>query len=719
VAEASLGGGNARVARLASFVTGRLASWAGVVFWLAVVAVAIPFATRIGSVESSRLTEFLPSDAASTSALLLDRRFPSGRALQAEIVFYRRSGLTARDVALAGNDGRLLEARLPRAIGPPSGLVYAPDRSAAVMSVAVPGSEQAVQHTVTEMRAVLGEGTGGLEIRVTGDGAIQADVLGAFSGADTFLLVATALLVAILLAATYRSPVLWLVPLVCVGIAEAVAQAVIYGLGRAGLTVNGESTALVTVIVFGAGTDYALLLTARYREELRRHEDHRVAMTVAWRRAAPAVVASTLTVAATLGCLLLARLDIVAEFGVVGIVGVLSAAIAVLGAYPALLLVMGRGVFWPAVPRHMPEFVQRGLWVRLARIVSQGRRPLWISGLVLLGCAGVGVLTVNTNVSTLSELPLSAPSSQGYALLEGSFPPGEVSPVDVVVTDANDVPAVRRAFAKLPITAALGPVERAGHLARFDLILAVTPTGSRGFAAIRELRATASTVSGPHVLIGGQSAEDLDTATASHRDTLVIVPSVLAVVLVVLWILLRALLGPILVVITIVVTFAAALGIASAIFVPLLNLPGIDPTVPLLTFVFLVALGIDYNIFLLTRVREEVMRRGVTAGVSAGVASTGGVLTSAGVILAGTFSVLAVLPIVASREIGIVVAIGVLADTFLVRTILVPTLAVDLGSRFWWPTRPPVAVEKSTDREPGGARPTGAQVRGAERGTMR
>ena len=175
------------------------------------------------------------------------------------------------------------------------------------------------------------------------------------------------MLVAILLAATYRSPVLWLVPLVCVGIAEAVAQAVIYGLGRAGLTVNGESTALVTVIVFGAGTDYALLLTARYREELRRHENHRVAMMVAWRRAAPAVVASTLTVAATLGCLLLARLDIVADFGVVGIVGVLSAAIVVLGAYPALLLVMGRGVFWPAVPRHMPEFVQRGLWVRLAR----------------------------------------------------------------------------------------------------------------------------------------------------------------------------------------------------------------------------------------------------------------------------------------------------------------------------------------------------------------
>ena len=413
-----------RLARPAAFLTGRFASWVGVIFWLAIVAVAIPFATKIGTVETSRLTEFLPSDAASTAALLLDRNFPSGRALQAEVVFYRRSGLTSRDVMLARIDKHHLEAALPRAIGPPSVFAYAPDRAAAVMTVPVPGNEQTVQRTITEMRSVLGDGTGGLEIRVTGDAAIQADLLGAFSGADTFLLVVTASLVAILLAATYRSPVLWLVPLACVGIAEAIAQAVIYGLGQGGLTVNGESAALVTVIVFGAGTDYAVLLTARYREELHRHDDHRIAMMMAWRRTAPAVLASAITVAATLACLLLARLNIITDFGIVGIVGVLSAALAVLGAYPALLLVMGRGVFWPAVPRHVPGFVQRGPWARLARIVSQGRRPVWISGLVLLGCAGVGLVKVNTNVSTLSELPSSAASAQGYALLEGNFPVG-------------------------------------------------------------------------------------------------------------------------------------------------------------------------------------------------------------------------------------------------------------------------------------------------------
>jgi RND superfamily putative drug exporter len=692
--------GGGRVARLATLVTGPLASWAGVTFWLAVVAVAIPFAVKLGSIETSKLTEFLPSGAESTTALELDQRFPSGRALDAEVVFFRRSGLSAADLAQANSLSARLGARLGTAVGAPSGAILAPDRKVAVVTVPVPGNEVAIERTLTEIRSTLGDGSGGLEIRVTGEAAIQADLLGAFSGASTLLLVATAALVVLLLAATYRSPVLWVVPIACVGIAEAMAQAVIYALGRSGVTVNGQSTALVTVIVFGAGTDYALLLTARYREELRRHTEHRVAMMVAWRRAAGAIAASAATVAATLACLLPAQLTLTADFGVVGIVGVLCAAVVVLGAYPALLLVMGRGVFWPAVPRPVPGFVQRGPWVTLGRLVSRGRRPVWVAGFVLLGGAAIALITVDTNVSSLSELSSSAASVQGYSLLEGNFPAGEVSPVDVVVTDSTYLPHVRDALARLPVTAALGPAEHADGMARFDLILSVTPTGSVGFAAIREIRSAAVAAAGDHVVIGGQTAEDLDTANASHHDTLFIVPAALAVVLIVLWLVLRAVLGPLVVVGTVVVTFAAALGLGSAIFVPLLGLPGIDPTVPLLTFVFLVALGVDYNIFLLTRVREEVKRHGVTAGVRNGVASTGGVLTSAGIILAGTFSVLAILPIVASREIGIVVAIGVLADTFLVRTILLPMLVADLGPRFWWPTKvPPTRSAESEEGE--------------------
>ncbi len=675
-----------RIARLAELVTGRMASWAGVVFWLAVVGVAVPFANRLGSVETSRLTEFLPSGAQSTRALELDRAFPSGRSLSAEVVFYRASGLTPADLSLAAHDSRRLVAELASAVGTPSGLVEASDGKAAVVTVPVPGDENAVDRTVSEVRAVVGNGGQGLEIRVTGEAAIQADLFNSFSGADTFLLVATAILVAVLLAGTYRSPVLWLVPLMSVGIAEAVAQAAVYGLARGGLTVNGQSAALVTVIVFGAGTDYALLLTARYREELRHYPRHQLAMLVAWRRSAPAIVASSLTVSAALACLLPARLNLTADFGAVGIVGVLSAVVVLLGAYPALLLVMGRGVFWPAVPRHAPGFVQRGPWAWLGRVVSRGNRPVWISGLVLLGFAGVGLFTVDTNVSSISELPSTAPSVQGYDLLTGNFPAGEVSPVDVVVTDARYLGATRGALARLPVTAALGPVQRAGNMADFDLVLAVSPTGNKGFAAVRQIRRAAAEVAGDHVVVGGETAEDLDTAVASHHDIVIIVPSVLAVVLFVLWLVLRALLGPVLVVVTVIVTFGAALGLTSALFVPLLHLPGTDPTVPILTFVFLVALGTDYNIFLLTRMREEVLRRGSTAGVDTGVATTGGVLTSAGVVLAGTFAVLAVLPVVASREIGIVVALGVLADTFLVRTVLVPMLAADLGRRFWWPT---------------------------------
>ena len=602
--------------------------------------------------------------------------------------------------------GPTLHQRLHDAVGAASTPVRAANGKVAVVSVPVLGDENDVLSTVTHMRSVLGDGSGGVEIRVSGQAAIQADLLGAFSGADTLLLVATAGLVMVLLALTYRSPVLWIVPLACVGIAEGVAQAVIYGLARAGLTVNAQSTALVTVIVFGAGTDYALLLTARYREELRRHSEHRRAMVVAWRRTAPAVIASAVTVAATLACLLPAKLSLTSGFGIVGIVGVLTAAIVILAAYPALLLVMGRQVFWPAVPRHAPDFVQRGLWVRLGRLVSHGHRPVWIAGFVILGGTAVAVLTVNTNVSSLSELPASAQSVEGYKVLAGNFPAGEVSPVDVVVTSARDLGAVRRSLGALPITAALGPAEHAAGMARFDLILSVSPNGNTGFNAIRALRAAAARAAPGQVLIGGQTAQDLDTAVASHHDTLLVVPSALAVVLVVLWLLLRAVAGPLLVVITVVATFGAALGVASAVAVPLLHLPGTDPTVPLLTFVFLVALGVDYNIFLLTRVREEVLRRGPIAGVDAGVASTGAVLTSAGVILAGTFSVLAVLPIVASREIGIVVAIGVLADTFLVRTILVPMLMADLKSRFWWPSRPAPEGTAATGTVPAGGGPT-------------
>ncbi|MHB8681432.1 MAG: MMPL family transporter [Acidimicrobiales bacterium] len=681
------GPGERRIDRIARLVTGRMASWAGVIFWVAVAGLAVPFAAKVGSVETSRLAEFLPSSAPSTTALALDARFPSGRALKAQVVFYRQSGLDARDLSAARAAMARLSSHLGAALGTPSPLFEAPDDKVAVTTVVVPGNQATVGRTITAMRQSLGDGTGGLEIRVTGQAAIQSDLLGAFSGADTLLLLATAALVAILLAATYRSPVLWLVPLVCVAVAEAVAQALVYVLGRGGLTVNGQSAALVTVIVFGAGTDYAMLLTARYREELRRHADHRQAMLRAWRRAAPAVGASALTVAGALACLLPARLNITTDFGVVGIVGVLSAAVVVLGAFPAFLLVMGRGVFWPAVPRHAPGFVQRGPWAWVGRIVSQGRRPVWISGFVLLGGAAVGLFSVNTNVSALSELPSTAPSVRGYSLLEGHFPAGEVSPVDVVLTDAGKLPALRQALAHLPVTAVVGPPETAGNAARFDLILAVTPTGSRGFAAIRQLRSEAAAVAGDHVFVGGPTAQDLDTATASHRDTWLIVPIVLAVVLLVLWLVLRSILGPILVVATVVVTFGAALGITSFALEPVLHLPGIDPTVPLLTFVFLVALGVDYNIFLLTRMREEALRRGAVAGVAEAVASTGSVLTSAGVVLAGTFSVLAILPVVASREIGIVVALGVLADTFLVRTVLLPTLAADLGSRFWWPTR--------------------------------
>lgn len=684
--------------RLAALVTGRLASWLGVGFWVVVVAASAPFAAKLGSVESSRLSELLPAGAPSTEAARLDARFPSGRALPAEIVFFSRSGLRPVDLALAREELARARSKLGRTSGPASPLTLSANGKAAVAVVGVPGNEDQVQRSIKALRSALAGGAPGLEVQVTGQAAVEADLLATFSGADEKLLVATALLVAFLLAATYRSPLLWLVPLATIALAEAVARAVMYGLARGGLAVNVDSASLVTVVVFGAGTDYALLLTARYREELQRQDDHRLAMRTAWRRVAPVVAASSLTVAVTLASLLLAHETLVSGFGVVGEVGVLSAGVVVLAAYPSLLLVLGKGIFWPMVPRRAAGAVQHGMWARVARFVSRGTRPVWVSALVLLGGAAAGLVSANTNVSALSELPPSAPSVRGYNLLASSFPPGEVFPVDVVMTNAARLGTLRRALRDLKVTASLGPVERSGSMARFDLVLAVSPNGPHAWGTIRTLRSVASEVAPGQVLVGGQTAEDLDSAAASHHDIFVVVPLVLAVVLLVLCLVLRALLGPVLVVAAMVVTFGAALGVTSAVFVPLLHLPGIDPAVPLLGFVFLMALGADYSIFLLTRMREDVLALGARDGVRAAVASTGPVLTSAGVVLAGTFAVLAVLPVVASREIGIAVALGVLADTVLVRTVVLPQLATELGRWFWLPTRVPGTLSAQAGR---------------------
>jgi RND superfamily putative drug exporter len=653
--------------------------------------VAAPFAFRIGSAESNDILALLPSSAQSTQALRLDRQFPSGRNLEAIVVFRRNSGLTAADRTLITRTASRVDQARINGTAPAGSVIYSPDNKAALFIVPVAPNQQELVGAVADLRRTIPSG-GGLQSEVTGTGAFNADLFSSFSGVDFKLLVVTAGLVIVLLLVTYQSPFLWAIPLVGVGIAVILADATVYALARAGLTVTGESVGLLTVVVFGAGTDYALLLTARYREELRRHIRRDDAMAAALRAVSASIVSSSVTVAAALACLLAASFNVSRSFGIVGAVGVMAALLAMLTVYPALLVSCSRRVFWPRIPRTgSVEPTHRGAWAKIGQFISAHPRPYWIGAVALLGVLSLGLITTNTSITTLDDLPTSAGSVRGAKLLTASFPAGETTPADVVVTNPARLSDVRAALARAPGVSALGAVERVDNLARFDVIFSSAATGDKAFSRIVALRRIADQASGGAVLVGGQTAQDYDLAQVSHRDQFVVIPLVLVVVMAVLMLLLRALVGPLLVTLTVVGTYAASLGACSVIFTSILGYPGVDPTVPLLGFVFLVALGVDYNVFLLGRVSQEVSYLGAVDGVTRGLAATGGVLTSAGLILAGTFSVLSILPLLPSKEIGVLVAFGVLLDTLVVRTILVPSLAIDTSRWFWWPRRLPAA----------------------------
>ncbi len=681
---------------LANAVVGRRSRWVVLFLWAVAVGVAAPFALRIGSAESNDILALLPSRAPSTEVLRLQRQFPSGRYLDAIVVFRRDSGLTQADLAQIGSTAKRVEGANIQGTGTIGSVITSPDGKAALFVVPVAPSQESLVSAVADLRRMAPSGHG-LSSEVTGTAAFNADLFSSFAGVDAKLLVVTATLVIILLLITYQSPFLWAIPLVGVSFAIVLADAIVYGLARSGLTVTGESVGLLTVVVFGAGTDYALLLTARYREELRRHQSRHDAMATALRAAAPSLLSSAATVAAALSCLLVASFNVSRSFGVVGAIGVATALLAMLTVYPALLVTCSRRVFWPRIPRTGSiEPTRRGVWARIGSSLSRHPRPFWLGTAALLGTLAFGVLTANTSVTTLDDLPASAGAVRGADLLRSSFPAGEIAPVDVILTDPSRLAALREALASTPGVSSVGSVESVDHMVSFNVILSSLPSGEKAFSLIARIRSVADRASGGTALIGGQTAQDYDLARISHQDQLVVIPLVLAVVLVVLALLLRALLGPVLVTITVVGTFAAALGASSVIFSSILGYPGIDPTVPLLSFVFLVALGVDYNVFLLGRVSQEVDSLGGIKGVTRGLAATGGVLTSAGLILAGTFSVLAILPLLPSKEIGLAVAFGVILDTLIVRTVLVPALAIDTRRAFWWPRRIPGDGPRST-----------------------
>ena len=533
----------------------------------------------------------------------------------------------------------------------------------------------------------------GLTAQVTGPAAIQRDIASAFDGADVTLLAVTATVVAVLLIITYRSPVLWIVPLLVIGTGDQVAAQLLPWVAKlVGERTDASVSGIVTVLVFGAGTDYALLLIARYREELRAYPDRREAMAVALRGAGPAILASATTVVLALLTLTTAVLTSNRTLGIAAAIGIVIALVFGLVVLPAVLVCFGRWIFWPVAPKvGDPDPHDRGIWANIAGVV--GRRPsrVFAVSVVVLGALAAGLVSVQVGLSQTEQFRTKVESVTAEDALSRHFPAGLSEPATVIVDSDAAATAVRVIGETDGVAGVIGAPERSddGSLTKLTVGLADGSGTKAADATVAELRGRLAAVPGADALVGGTPAADLDTRAANVRDATVVVPLVLAVVLLVLIVLLRSLLAPVLLVLTVVATYLAALGAATQIFRHLLDIDALAASVPLLSFLFLVALGVDYNIFLATRAREETIATGSTRdGMLRSLRVTGGVITSAGILLAAVFAVLGVLPVIALTQIGVIVGLGVVIDTLLVRTLLVPSLAVLLGERFWWPARP-------------------------------
>ena len=535
---------------------------------------------------------------------------------------------------------------------------------------------------------VASKDSAGLKVYVGGPTASAADQIKIFKGIDTTLLYATLAVVIVLLLLTYRSPVLWLLPILSAGVALTVAQAVIYLLTQhANLTVNGQSEGILVVLVIGASTDYALLLIARYREELRRHADRHEAMAVALRRAGPAIIASGLTVVAGMLCLLAAESNDISGLGPVAAVGIAVGLIAMVTLLPAVLVIFGRWIFWPVRPGFgSAEPTSRGFWSRVGQAISRRPRTVWMVTAILLAAGAAGMIGFKFGTLTVAQsFRGTPPSTAAQSVLSRYFPAGSGEPIEVVSTAPN-AGQVRTALAGTSgIASVTQPVTKDGRTF-LQATMTPSPDSQAAYTLVDKVRTEVHAIPGAQAKVGGGTAINKDVETAAAHDRDLLIPLILGVVLLILGLLLRAIVAPLVLIATVVLSFASALGISALFFKHVFGFAGADTGMPLFVFVFLVALGIDYNIFLMTRVREESIRSGTRRGALTGLAATGGVITSAGLVLAGTFAMLGTLPLVEFTEIGFAVALGVLLDTIIVRSVLVTALTLDIGRHVWWPS---------------------------------
>jgi putative drug exporter of the RND superfamily len=699
--------------RLASVVTGRRGKWLVLAIWLIVAFALFPVGSKLSDVTTDDTESFLPASAESTEVVRrLDQDFPQGETDTAIVVYKRSGGLTAADKQKIAADAQAIETagkdkinvvqppEVPFATGSSLQLV-SKNGEVATAIYTTPTDFEKEADWGQAIRDITDTDTGGMQVFVTGGVGFATDAQDVFSNIDTKLLLATVLLVLVLLGAIYRSVLVALSPLIVVFFAYTVTQALVYALAKSGATVSSNSTSILIVLMFGVGTDYCLLLVSRYREELRRIEDKHDAMARALRRAGPAILASGLTVSLAMLTLALADNKNTSSLGPVAAIAVFTAMVAGLTLLPTLLTIFGRRGFWPrrSVVAYDPEHPSvggQGPWRRFGDWVL--KRPgvaLVVTG--VLFCAGaLGLLAYKVDYSTTSFFKHSVEAVEGFDALRSAFPAGTLAPTTVLVesdsgpvtpSEIRDVETRLRGVNGVASVSDTGVRSINGQIAEVDAVLSKDPLDRSGLDVVPRMRdSVANLPAGVTALVGGTSAINYDVDQANQRDLEIIVPLALVVMAVILAILLQALVAPLVLLLSVVLSFACTLGISILIIRYIVGDAGFDSSIPLFAFIFLVALGIDYTIFLMARVREEARRHGTREGMLRALAATGGVITSAGIILAGTFSVLMTLPVSFTFDLGLMVALGILLDTFIVRTIMVPAAVEVIGDKIWWPS---------------------------------
>jgi RND superfamily putative drug exporter len=695
------------------------------IVWLLLGAVGGPTVGKLSEVQENDNANFLPKQAESTLVNNESAKFVDNKALPYFVLIQRDSGITPADVTAANaflakvpsiqlGDGKTIGGYLA---APAKTVIPSADKKALLITLSLNGDnlddvvkngETALFAVADEMRTEIKQSLTptGLQVYVTGPGGVFADFVTAFGGIDGILLGVALAVVFVILLIVYRSPILPIAVLFTAVFGLALAASVVYPLAKNDvIELNGQSQGILFILVVGAATDYSLLLVSRYKEELHDYESKYQAMRVAWRAAVEPIAASAATVILGLLCLLLSQLGSTKGLGPVGAIGIAGALISAMTFLPAILLAFGRRIFWPAIPRldhvHAKDQVGgRKLWGRVSGLVGRSPRKVWaISALALIAC-GAFLPTFKANGISQEDLFLNKVESvTGQEQLAKHFDAGSGTPVQILTPADQAEKVVQTALKVDGIGAASAsvapgvPPKVVDGKVLVQATLKVAADSPEATKVVKHLRSELDTVS-PDVLVGGNTAINLDVMNASNRDLKVIIPAILAVIFVVLMLLLRSVVAAILLVVCNVLSFGATVGISALVFNHLFDFPGADASIPLYAFVFLVALGIDYSIFLMTRVREESLEQGTRPGILTGLAVTGGVITSAGVVLAATFSALGVVPILFLAQIAFMVGFGVLLDTTVVRSLLVPALSHDIGPKIWWPSKLAKAQQK-------------------------